>query len=495
MSKRLTATEFVQTVVDEGSFVHWGLPLENPEDPDYAAELAAAREKTGLDEAVLTGEATLDGHRVALVVGEFRFLGGSIGHAASDLVLHAVDRATAERIPLLAAPCSGGTRMQEGTAAFVQMVKIGQAVQAHRHAGLVYLVHLRHPTTGGVLASWGSLGQYTTAEPGALVGFLGPRAQEAIAGEMIPEGIQRAENLQERGIIDAVVPNDELRAVWARLLAAAGAPRVGPKLVRREASHLAEEADPWESVQATRHTARPGLVDLAHYECTDMVWFSGTGDGQVDPAVRVGLAKFRDIPCVWVGHDRSASHGEPLSPAGLRLARRGFRLADELNLPVVSIIDTPGAALTQQAEEMALAGEIARTLGWLADLPVPTVSVILGQGGGGAALAMLPADRMLCAGKGWLAPLPPEGASAIVHRNAHMAAEMSRRQGLGAHDLQRDGVVDEVVGEPDEMSGGGAEVFCHSVGEAVAHHLQELLDMPDDQRLARRRERFRSMGR
>lgn len=494
-SERIGAHDFVERVVDPGSFIAWHLPAREPEDPAYAAELAAARDKTGLDESVLTGEATLDGRRVALVVGEFRFLGGSIGHAASDLILNAVDRASAERIPLLAAPCSGGTRMQEGTAAFVQMVKIGQAVQAHRHAGLVYLVHLRHPTTGGVLASWGSLGQYTTAEPNALIGFLGPRAQEAITGEMIPEGIQRAENLQQRGILDAVVPVDELRAVWATLLSAAGAPRVGPRVVRREQAHLVVEADPWASVQATRSSERPGLVDLAHFECTDMVWFSGTGDGQVDPAVRVGLAKFRDIPCVLVGHDRSASHGEPLSPAGLRLARRGFRLADELRIPVVSIIDTPGAALTQQAEEMALAGEIARTLGWLADLRVPTVSLILGQGGGGAALAMLPADRMLCAGKGWLAPLAPEGASAIVHRNGDMAAEMSRRQRLGAHDLARDGVVDEVVTEPDDMTGEGAETFCHSVGEAVAHHLHELLDMPDDERLARRRERFRSMGR
>lgn len=492
---RVSAREFVDLVVDGGSFTQWRLPLEVPEDADYAVSLQRAREKTGLDEAVLTGEATLDGHRVALVVGEFGFLGGSIGHAASDLVLQAVERATEQRIPLLAAPCSGGTRMQEGTSAFVQMVKIGQAVQAHRHAGLVYLVHLRHPTTGGVLASWGSLGQYTTAEPDALIGFLGPRAQQAISGETIAEGVQRAENLQQRGIVDAVVPTDEVRAVWARLLAAVGSPRVGPKVVKRELSLLAEAADPWEAVQATRHGDRPGLIDLAHHECTDMVWFSGTGDGQVCQAMRVGLAKFAGIPCVLVGHDRVAQADTPLGPAGLRLARRGFRLADELGIPVVSVIDTPGADLSQEAEEMALAGEIARTLGWLADLAVPTVSIILGQGGGGAALAMLPADRMLCAGKGWLAPLPPEGASAIMHRSADKAAEMSRSHRVGAAALQADGVVDEVVQEPSEFSGEGIREFCRSVGEAVSHHLRELIEMDPATRLAARRERFRRMGR
>ena len=170
-------------------------------------------------------------------------------------------------------------------------------------------------------------------------------------------------------------------------------------------------------------------------------------------------------------------------------------MADELGLPVVSIIDTPGAALTQEAEELALAGEIARTLGWLADLSVPTVSVILGQGGGGAALAMLPADRVLCAGNGWLAPLPPEGASAIVHRSADQAPEMSRRQRLGANDLLSDGIIDEVVAEPDFPSGDGGELFCAAIGEAIAHHLQELLELDKDSRLAMRRERFRQIGR
>ncbi len=495
MASRANASEFVRLVVDEGSFRPLPGMRTETDDPAYAAELEAAREKTGLDESVLTGTATLDGRKVVLVAGEFGFLGGSIGHVASDLVLQAVEHATEHRLPLLAAPCSGGTRMQEGTAAFVQMVKIGQAVQAHRHSGLLYLVHLRHPTTGGVLASWGSLGHATTAQPGALIGFLGPRAQEAITGQRIPDGVQRAENLQARGIIDAVVPDEEVRAVWARLLAATGTPRVGSVRVPREASELAEAADAWESVQATRDDARPGLIDLAHWQCADMVWFSGTGDGQVDPAMKVGVACLAGIPCVLVGHDRSVGDETPVGPAGLRLARRGFRLADELGLPVVSIIDTPGAALTQEAEELALAGEIARTLGWLADLSVPTVSVILGQGGGGAALAMLPADRVLCAGNGWLAPLPPEGASAIVHRSADQAPEMSRRQRLGANDLLSDGIIDEVVAEPDFPSGDGGELFCAAIGEAIAHHLQELLELDKDSRLAMRRERFRQIGR
>ena len=127
------------------------------------------------------------GRRVAVVVCEFDFLAGSIGVAAAERITTAVQRATAERLPLLASPSSGGTRMQEGTVAFLQMVKIAAAVRLHKQAHLPYLVYLRHPTTGGVFASWGSLGHLTFAEPGALIGFLGPRVYELLYGEPFPQ--------------------------------------------------------------------------------------------------------------------------------------------------------------------------------------------------------------------------------------------------------------------------------------------------------------------
>ncbi len=141
-----------------------------------------------------------------MVACEFDFLAGSIGVAAAERITAAVERATAERLPLLASPSSGGTRMQEGTVAFLQMVKIAAAVELHKRAHLPYLVYLRHPTTGGVFASWGSLGHVTAAEPGALVGFLGPRVYEHLYGEPFPSGIQTAENLHRHGVIDGVVP-------------------------------------------------------------------------------------------------------------------------------------------------------------------------------------------------------------------------------------------------------------------------------------------------
>ena len=172
---------------------------------EYADELACAREKTGLDEAVITGVATIRGRRVAMLVCDFGFLGGlDRSGRGKRLVAAAIRRATAAKLPLLALPTSGGTRMQEGTTAFLQMVKITAAVIAHKSAHLPYLVYLRDPTTGGVFASWGSLGHVTFAEPGALVGFLGPRVYEALYGNPFPTGVQTSENLYACGLIDAV---------------------------------------------------------------------------------------------------------------------------------------------------------------------------------------------------------------------------------------------------------------------------------------------------
>ncbi|MEV1177732.1 acetyl-CoA carboxylase carboxyltransferase subunit beta, partial [Nonomuraea sp. NPDC049784] len=212
MAGRLTALELVRLVLDDGSFRSWDEPLGPTRDPD----VAAARQRTGLDEAVITGEGLLRGRRVAVVACEFGFLAGSIGVAAAERMVTAVERATRERLPLLAAPASGGTRMQEGTVAFLQMVKISAAVTQHKSVGLPYLVYLRNPTFGGVLASWGSLGHVTAAEPGAMIGFLGPRVYEALYGEVFPEGVQVAENLYRHGLVDAVLPPEELAGIADR---------------------------------------------------------------------------------------------------------------------------------------------------------------------------------------------------------------------------------------------------------------------------------------
>src|SRR3954470_11958295 len=270
---RLSAAELIDLVLDEGSWRSWDTPpVRAAATEEYAAQLAAARAKSGVDESVLSGEGLMHGRRVAVVMGEFRFLAGSIGRAAADRLVAAIERATREALPLLAGPVSGGTRMQEGTPAFVQMVRITAAVAAHKAAGLPYLVYLRHPTTGGVMASWGSLGHVTVAEPGALVGFLGPRVYEALYGKPFPEGIQTAENLYARGIIDAVLPPEEIAGILDRALAILLAPRHGISPVPDPVPLTTlPDVETWDAVTRSRRPDRPGVRRLLKYAASDVI--------------------------------------------------------------------------------------------------------------------------------------------------------------------------------------------------------------------------------
>jgi len=493
-------------VLDPGSWKSWDSPVPpRAVDDDYARELAEAAQKTRQDESIITGEGTLRGRRVAVVAGEFGFLAGSIGIAAAERLIAAVERATEEGLPLLAAPVSGGTRMQEGTVAFLQMVGITAAIARHKQAGLPYLVYLRNPTFGGVLASWGSLGHVTIAEPGASIGFLGARVYEALYGEPFPEGVQTAEHMAERGLIDAVVPHEEIGDVADRALRVLAARQTWHLDVRGAERPTAEDGrdadDPedgrtaWDVVTASRRPDRPGVRRLLRTAATDVVGLSGTGAGEKDPGLLLALARFGGAPCVVLGQDRRGqSMSAPLGPAALREARRGMHLAEELRLPLVTLIDTPGAALSREAEEGGLAGEIARCLHDMVILQASTLAVLLGQGTGGGALALVPADRVLAAANGWLGPLPPEGASAIVHRTVDRADEMAAHQGVRATDLWRAGIVDRVVPERPDAADEPVE-FCERLGRVLGEELAGLLGRDDTERYRSRLHRYRHLGR
>ena len=495
-TRRLGGLELVQTVLDADSWVGWDTPppAVAPDGSPYAAELAAAAERSGADEAIVTGEGRIRGRRVAVIAGEFAFLAGSIGSTAAERIVLAFERARLQGLPLFAAPASGGTRMQEGTPAFVGMVKISAACAEFKEAGLPYLVYLRHPTTGGVFASWGSLGHVTVAEPGATVGFLGARVYEALYGHAFPDGVQTAENLFEHGLIDAILPAEALADVADRALTVLSGPREDlpdvPELPREQLA----DVPAWESITRSRRPDRPGVRALLRLGATDVLPLHGTGQGEYDPGMLMALARFGGAPCVVLGQDRDRQTvDEPLSPKGLRVARRGMKLAHELKLPLVSVIDTAGAALSREAEEGGLAGEIARCLAELVMLDAPTVCVLLGQGTGGGALAVMPADRVISAQHSWLSPLPPEGASAILHRDTTHAPELAASQRVRALDLLDAGIVDRIVAEhPDAAD--EPEDFCRRMSQVIQHELAVLARQDPAQRLADRLARYRRLG-
>lgn len=471
-TERRTARELIDLVLDEGSYESWDAPLDiSGHGQDYQDELRAAAEKAGTDESVLTGRGTVNGRPVAFIVNEFSFLAGSIGVAAAERIASAVRRATAAGIPVVASTASGGTRMQEGTRAFVRMIDISRALMEHRAAGLPYIVHLRHPTTGGVFASWGSLGHVTVAEPGALVGFLGPKVYQALNGRPFPEGVQTAENLAAKGVIDAVAASEDLRWLLDQALAVLVDPPTAGTLERRTPVPAGSDGPAaWDSITRTRAAGRASVRDLLKYGAEGTLRLRGTDEGERDETVIVALTRLDGLPCVLVGQDHTRQTPEtPMGPAALREARRAMRLAEELRLPLVTVVDTPGAELSPEAEEGAIAGEIARCIATLVTMTVPTVSVILGQGCGGGALALLPARTVLATEHAWLSPLPPEGASVIRYGTVDRAADMAISQRVRALDLLSGGEVHAVVPEHDDDT---PEDLARAVAAEIARHLR-----------------------
>jgi acyl-CoA carboxylase subunit beta len=479
------APERIALVADPGSFEPWDEdvvsddPLRFSDVRPYADRLAEARARTGLSESVLTGLIEVEGRRVVVVAGEFGFLGGSIGVATGERVARALERAIEQRLPVLALPASGGTRMQEGAPALMQMAKLAAAVRRLRDARLPYIVCLMHPTTGGVLASWGSLGHVTWAEPNALLGFGGPRVVEMLTGEPLPGDVQRAERMLERGLLDDVVRPEELRERVSRVLAVTHAsPRERPRAVV-QVEEVAP-GDAWASLQRARDPQRPTAADLLAAWAADVTPLrgdrAGVGD---DPACLAALARVRGIPCAVIAQLRGR-----MGPAGYRKARRAMGIAAELGLPVLTIVDTPGAEMSQAAEEGGLSFAIADCLAALLAAPVPTLAVLAGEGGSGGAIALLAADRVVCAEHASLEAIAPEGASAILYRSTERAAELAATQGGASWDLARFGIADVVVPE-------GPARFPERLGAVVEAELRELIEADPPVRLDTRRRRYR----
>lgn len=418
----------------------------------------------GTDESIASARCRIGGHDTVVVASDFEVSAGTLGAAAASRFVEAVEVALAERRPLVGIAASGGTRMGEGTSAFVQMVALVEAVRRVRDAGLPVVVYLAHPTTGGTLASWGSLGHVTLAQPGATVAFTGPRVGAALGEPFDDATAHSSEGFFESGLVDAVVAEGAARDEIAGALdALLGSPVSEPPTPTRAPEPSTDGPRGWAAVTSSRRSDRTDVLETLLDEADSTVRLSGDRVGGRDDATWAGVCRLGGVSVGVVGTLRSDGSAGRSSVAGLRTATRLLRIADELALPMVSILDTAGAVIGSEAERLGIAGEIARSLDALLATRVPTLSVIAGQACGGGALAWLPADLILAADDAWLAPIAPEAASLIVHRNVDHAAEMADAQGVDAVGLAEAGVIDAVY--PAERL---AEVIVSRLGSVPA---------------------------
>lgn len=378
----------------------------------------------------------------AFVEGRFDVLGGSMGAAHGERVVRAYRRAVAERLPMVLFTSSGGARMQEGMVALIQMARTAGAARRHAAAGLLSVAVHRHPTTGGVFASYGSLADVRAAHRGATIGFAGPRVVELATGQSVPSTSHTAESAFAAGLIDALITSDD-ESDWIEGALGLRAASPPSPFFGALPAHSAGKApkNAWDEVQLARADDRPTGTDVAWMLCDSWVELRGT-----DPVVRAALATVHGERAVVIAHDRRAGAGRP-GPEGFRLARRAIALADRLGLPLLTFIDTPGAEPGPAAEADGIAGEIAETFAAMDGLRSQSVAVCVGEGGSGGALAFGHADRLLMLEHSIFSVIGPEGASAILERTVDRAPQVAERLKLTSADLSALGIVDAVVAE------------------------------------------------
>ena len=504
---RVHAYERIRMTVDEDSFEEWEKDMEfvNPlEFKGYEEKVKGLKEKTGLSEAVVTGKASIEGNPAVIAVCDGRFLMASMGQVVGEKITRAVERATKEQLPVIIFACSGGARMQEGIVSLMQMAKTAAALKQHSDAGLLYVSVLTDPTTGGVTASFAMLGDVILAEPKALIGFAGPRVIEQTIGEKLPKGFQRSEFLLEHGFIDRIVERKEMRTVLGNILQmhhTAQNPVIQKPVQTVEKERQSVQAkDAWERVTISRKNDRPVGQDYIRTLFSDFLEFHGDRCYGDDPAIIGGIARFAGIPVTVIAQAKGKSTKENVahhfgmpSPEGYRKALRLMKQAEKFKRPILLFVDTPGAFCGIEAEERGQGEAIARNLFEMSSMKVPVLSVVIGEGGSGGALALAVADEVWMLENAIYSVLSPEGFASILWKDSKRASEAAEVMKLTAADLKKLGVIEAVIAEPEVYTEETMQSVVFVLQKKITEFLDTHCNFSPEELAAQRYERFRKM--
>ena len=542
---RVHAYRRIEMIADENSFEEWDMDLqtENPLDyKGYEEKIEKLQEKTGLREAVVTGKATILGEPAVLAVCDGRFMMASMGEIVGEKITRAVERATRQELPVIIFACSGGARMQEGIVSLMQMAKTSAALKRHSDAGLLYISVLTDPTTGGVTASFAMLGDIILAEPKALIGFAGPRVIEQTIGQKLPKGFQRSEFLLEHGFIDQIVERPKMRETLGRILEFHGkvqtdiedtidktaretasqtgdqaVDRATGKIVSKTTVHTVDEIkskdsedivdkaqtqkiNAWDRVLLSRRKNRPVGSDYIRMLFQDFTEFHGDRLYGDDPAIIGGIAYFKERPVTVIAQEKGTNTKENImrnfampSPEGYRKALRLMKQAEKFHRPVICFVDTPGAFCGLEAEERGQGEAIARNLYELSGLKTPVLSIVIGEGGSGGALALAVADEVWMLENSIYSILSPEGFASILWKDSTKAKEAAKVMKLTADDLKKMGVIECVLEEPEQYTVQTMKPVADQLREKVEAFIENYEQMPEQKLTEHRYQRFRKM--
>ena len=507
--KNIAARVRIKYVCDEDSFREFGRWIKgyNPLDfPEYDKKLSDMEKKTDMPEAVVTGTCRIGGYKAVICVMDSRFMMASMGMAVGEKITRAVEYATKKKLPLVIFSASGGARMQEGMLSLMQMAKTSAAIGKLRETGGLFISVMTNPTTGGVTASFASLGDVQIAEPGALIGFAGPRVISQTIGEKLPEGFQSAEFLYEHGLLDGVVPRAELKGYITRLISlhqkgkrsqlASDKNELAGKIEEELASRSADER-----VLIARNEARPTGRDYIDRLISDFCEFGGDRLHAEDVSIVCGVGRFHGVSVVVIAQERGKSLDEKIShrfgmpnPEGYRKVERLMKHADRFGLPIITFVDTPGAYPGKEAEENGQGSAIAHCLLTLSRLRVPVVNVFVGEGGSGGALAIGFGDCMIMLENSVFSILSPEGFASIIYKDSSRWKEACENMKMTAAELKEMGICDFVIKEDGEGAHEKSEPVFKRLDAAIAENLGRLMKLSGEDIVKQRYRRLRKVG-
>ena len=512
---RIKAKTRIRSIADRDSFQEWftGLENSNPlEYPGYPEKIQAAKEKTHLDEAIRIGEARIEGIPVVIGVMDARFLMGSMGYVVGEKITRSFERATEKGLPVILFCCSGGARMQEGMVSLMQMAKTSAAIKRHSEDGLLYISVLTDPTTGGVTASFAMLGDLIFAEPGALIGFAGPRVIQQTIGQKLPEGFQRPEFLQEHGLIDGILPREQMRTELAWVLKAhnhvegyASFPQESPARTidsfgKKEKNKKQENLTAWDRVQIARSSNRPACLEYINHIFGHFMELHGDRAYRDDGAVVGGLAFLDGQPVTVIGIQKGKTTKENISrnfgmpsPEGYRKALRLMKQAEKFGRAVITFIDTPGAYCGLGAEERGQGEAIARNLMEMSDLKVPVLSIVIGEGGSGGALALGVGNEVWMMENATYTILSPEGFASILWKDSKKAPEAAEVMKVTAAQLRELGIIERIIPELTPADKENLPEISEYMKIRIKKFLREFEDKTPEEIAIQKYERFRRM--
>ncbi len=485
-------------------------PLNFTDRAAYKDRLKDAREETGHSDAIVTATGDINGVKTTVCILNGEFMMGSMGRAVGDGIIAAIEYSIKQKQPFVMVTCSGGARMQENILSLMQMARTTVAVNKLHANGIPYIVLLTDPTYGGVTASFAMLGDIHIAEKGARIGFAGRLVIEQNIREKLPSDFQTAGYLYDHGMVDMVVAREDLRNTLGKILAVLTKQKreamditiETPKTDSNKKVRGMGENEAYDKVLLARNENRPHFLDYISGIVQDWTYLAGDRLYAEDPAMCSGLGFWRGIPAVIFGQEqgrtietRQKHRFGMANPDGYRKAIRMMKLAEKFNLPAISLFDTAGAFAGREGEERGQSEAVAASIAMGLRVKTPFITANVGQGGSGGAIAIGTGDRVLMMENAIYSVIAPESCASILWKDNNYKAVAAAAMKLTARDMMDMGVIDEIIPEPAGGAHKDWKTTMEMLSTSVAKHIEELQEIPVDELVAKRGDKYIAMTR